>query len=114
MTTDVMRLVCTLKVLLWLAPELLSPLLKVDDSPASLYQHLEEVYDHIMNALLLSMPYSRKDFDRFPADALLYCQGVIEEHPLVFSQLELGRTWRAILLNLRVGASQTRTQYRPV
>ena len=115
MTTDVMRLVCTLKLLLWLAPRFLSPLVKVDDScPANLCHHLQEVLRWIRGPLSCLFDHQFPRAGGELIDAVQYCLDIIREHPLVFSQLELGRTWRAILLNLRVGASQTRTHYRPV
>lgn len=104
--TDVMRLVCTLKLLLWLASEFLFELLT--ERPADLSEQLRHVLDKVINTIHdhdvydCNLPCESQEI----LEALRYCIRVTREHPLVFSQLELGRTWKVILMNVFLKVSQ--------
>ena len=105
--TDIMRLVCTLKVLQRLSPEYMSEMLK--ERPADLCQQLKHTLEKFVTEedLDFELPRSGQEI----VDALQYCIGIIREHPLVFSQLELGHTWKNVLVNIRVNVPQNHRRH---
>ena len=101
--TDIMRLVCTLKVLQTLL--VLREYMILKERPADLCQQLKHTLEKFVTEEDPDdsvLPRSGQEI----VDALQYCISIIREHPLVFSQLELGHTWKNILVNIRVNVPQ--------
>ena len=95
---SILRLACTLKVLRRMIPTLMTPALT--GRPSDLNRELKVTCDGLIDVIretpneFAAWPRSGQEF----VDALRYCIGVSGEHPMIFSQLELGGRWMDVIM----------------